>query len=98
VTPARGPMREFRVTYLNRSTETIWAHQVSFPGSGLDRRQYVRFMGEVDGVWRLILNIAQDETHRITEVLPGRKRRRLREKFWRRELVSLTSLSYWNPH
>jgi hypothetical protein len=69
----RGPMHAFEVAWVSGHIETIWAHEVDWPGSGFNAfadvsvktAERVRFMGEIEGRWTLILDARVEDIRTI---------------------------------
>jgi hypothetical protein len=74
VTFDRGPADEFEIVWRTGHVERLRAHQVSWEGGpslfsrGPDQPQRVRFHGEVDGRWRLLLDALADDIVTIRNV------------------------------
>lgn len=80
-----GPLRTYEVTWTSGHVETVQAHQVLMPpdefglfsvATRTDRVRNVRFHGEIDGHWQLVLCAREDEIRSIRdvtqpEVIPG---------------------------
>lgn len=73
-----GPLRSYEITWMSGHIETIQAHQVSWPSmavnlfrqlaSGDDSDPFIRFHGEVDGRWTLVLQAREREIRTVRDV------------------------------
>lgn len=69
----RGPMHAYEITWETGHVETIWAHSVTWPVSGLGMfgpvdvktTERVQFMGEIEGRWTLILDARVEDIRTI---------------------------------
>jgi len=72
-----GPIQTYEITWKSGHIETIQAHQVAWPfgdsgffigaalGVATKDEPRIRFHGEFDGHWRLVLDAPVDEIHTI---------------------------------
>jgi hypothetical protein len=71
-----GPLISYQITWKSGHIETIQAHQVLHMGGHSDFMRpdmpaRVRFHGEFDGRWRLVMDAPGDEIHTIRETEPA---------------------------
>jgi hypothetical protein len=82
----RGPLVIFEVTWTSGHVERLQAHQCTFPagpsmmhdylGIGTKQDEWVKFHGEIDGCWQLILSARVSDIRTVrnisrTELLDG---------------------------
>jgi hypothetical protein len=73
----RGPISSFEITWMSGHTETVQAHQVSWPNAGASLfgdpagPVFIRFHGEIEGRWTLVLQAREEEIRTVRNVTSG---------------------------
>lgn len=68
----RGPLESYEVTWMSGRVETIQAHGVSWSNISSEfLPQFIRFYGEIDGRWVLVLQARESDIKVIRNVTSG---------------------------